>query len=262
MQFTRYASKNPYIDYLFIVRQQQDSLSQKEVQFFPDGKSVIVFNLGSDFSEHGNSLPRCLLSAICTESHLLQVKDKKTDLIGVQFKPYGLYPFVNPSIKEIATQIHSLELLFGSEISALEEMLFENQSDSVRINTVENFFLRKMKRSVPEQIQALVADITREKGCTTVYQLGKKFDVSERTVERAFANYLGISPKKYIRLARFQAIVEALKDRQEEKLTSIAYDFGYADQSHFIKDFQEFTNLKPSSFRKKMPVSDFYNFEV
>jgi AraC-like DNA-binding protein len=262
MELTKYISRNPYIDFFFFVQSEDVLFERKEIKFFPDGKSVIVFNLENNFIKNNQKLPHHLLSAICMEPHLLKPPNGKIDLIGIQFKAHGLYPFISIAIKEIAAQIHSLELLFGSELNELEGKLIENLDTYKRMELLENFFQKKAKKTVPTQVETLINDINIQKGCVSVAQLAQKYSVSERTIERIFETYLGINPKKYIRLVRFLGTVDVLKNGSIPSLTSLAYDFGYADHSHFIKEFQEFAQLKPSIFQKNMPLSDFYNFEL
>lgn len=67
-------------------------------------------------------------------------------------------------------------------------------------------------------------------------------------MERAFLKYVGYTPKHYYRIVRFN---KALRQMHESKksLTSICYDCDYYDQSHFIKDFRQFTGTTPKHFQ-------------
>ncbi|HCQ12242.1 helix-turn-helix domain-containing protein [Flavobacterium sp.] len=261
MQLTKYNSRNPYIDFFFFVQSEDLLFEHKEMKFFPNGKSVVVFNFGNKFIENNEKLPQHLMSAVCMQSHVIKSPSGKIDLIGVQLKAYGLYAFTNTAIKEIAGKIHSLELLFGNEVKELEEKLIENDEACKRVELLDYFFLTKINRIVPTQVETMINDITIQKGNLSVVQLAEKYSVSERTMERIFETYLGINPKKYIRLVRFQGTVESLKNGKIKSITKLISDYDYADQSHFIKEFHEFAKLKPSFFQKNIPLSDFYNFE-
>ena len=81
-----------------------------------------------------------------------------------------------------------------------------------------------------------------------VVELADKMNINRRNMERRFTSAVGLSPKQLSRVARLQATVKMLDEKQYNSLTSLAYENGYYDQAHFIKDFKEFTGLSPKSF--------------
>jgi len=86
-------------------------------------------------------------------------------------------------------------------------------------------------------------------GQIQVGELAHILGVNSRMLERRFKANLGFSPKMFIRLVRFQKIVEKLRSYPaSHRLTDIAHEFGYTDQSHFIKDFKALSGVLPSSF--------------
>lgn len=87
-------------------------------------------------------------------------------------------------------------------------------------------------------------------GQIQVGELAHLLSVNSRMLERRFKATLGFSPKMFIRLVRFQKIVEKLRSSptSHRRLTDIAHEFGYTDQSHFIRDFKALSGVLPSSF--------------
>ena len=67
---------------------------------------------------------------------------------------------------------------------------------------------------------------------------------------RLFRQEVGISPKKFAKIIQFQASLEQLSKEEYFKLSQIAYDKGFADQSHFIRIFRQYTGNTPSAFVK------------
>jgi AraC-like DNA-binding protein len=63
-----------------------------------------------------------------------------------------------------------------------------------------------------------------------------------------FESNVGISPRLYKRICQFDAAFQQLNRRKFAKLSDIAYQNGYADQSHFIRSFKEFTNITPKEY--------------
>jgi AraC-like DNA-binding protein len=82
--------------------------------------------------------------------------------------------------------------------------------------------------------------------------LQRELQLSERTLERKFKQAVGISPKLFARIARFQQSLDQLRQNQYDKLSDVAYGNEYADQSHFIRVFKEFTGFTPLEFRKQV----------
>ena len=72
--------------------------------------------------------------------------------------------------------------------------------------------------------------------------------MSERTFQRLFESNVGISPKMFSRICQFHSAFQQLDEGRFTKLSDIAYQNGYADQSHMIRTFKEFTNVSPKEY--------------
>ena len=65
--------------------------------------------------------------------------------------------------------------------------------------------------------------------------------------ERTFSKYVGVNPKKFASIVRFQNVIQ-INSKDKRTLSQIAIDNGYYDQSHFIHDFKSITGLTPKAF--------------
>lgn len=72
--------------------------------------------------------------------------------------------------------------------------------------------------------------------------------MSERTLVRRFEQQIGVTPKIYASIFRFNSAIQRIENGQFRSLTSLAHDLGYADQSHFIRWFKHFTGETPLKF--------------
>jgi AraC-like DNA-binding protein len=81
----------------------------------------------------------------------------------------------------------------------------------------------------------------------TVENVASRFGISARYMQQLFVQYTGLSPKLYSQINRFQNSLQLVREGNDS-LTSIAYECGYADQSHFIKEFKTFTGSTPSGY--------------
>jgi AraC-like DNA-binding protein len=166
-------------------------------------------------------------------------------LTGVVFKPQGLSTLLNT---------HPMRLNDGSvelnEFSRenIGEQLLNARSHHERVAQLSEFLRAHVDGSRSEDV--LVAESLRliQKGIRSIRvpQLLKCLNVSERQFERRFARAIGVSPHHYIRIVRFQEAVRLIKTNQFERLSDVAYDLNYVDQSHFIKDIKAFSGYTPT----------------
>ena len=84
--------------------------------------------------------------------------------------------------------------------------------------------------------------------------LASSFRISERQLQRRFKKQVGVPLKRYERISRFELALNRLATVDYSELTSIAFELGYTDQSHFIKEFQEFAGMSPYNFVRNKSV--------
>ena len=177
------------------------------------------------------------------------------EVTGVVFKPQALGMLLH---------IHPVELNNGpvglNEFSRdnIGEQLLNARSQHERVVRVSEFLHAHVDAARPEDV--LVTESLRliHHGIRSIRvpQLLKCLDLSERQFERRFVRAVGISPHHYIRIARFQEAVRLMKTKQFERLSDIAYDLNYADQSHLIKNIREFSGYTPTTLAQTVQTGD------
>ena len=102
--------------------------------------------------------------------------------------------------------------------------------------------------------------IFNSNGLVTLSDMGAVSGIGERQLERLFKKYIGLTPKYYARIIRFNYIFQLIKSK-ENSWAEIVYQSGYYDQSHFIHNFKAFTGEDPSSyfFEQKNMANFFLN---
>ncbi len=85
---------------------------------------------------------------------------------------------------------------------------------------------------------------------TTVAQLADQHAVSPRTLQRAFADYVGVGPKWVLKRYRMHVAAERIAAGEVDDGVSLALDLGYFDQSHFIRDFTAQIGVPPSAYER------------
>lgn len=86
---------------------------------------------------------------------------------------------------------------------------------------------------------------------TQIRKLTEKVGYSQKHFIDLFKKYVGVSPKSYLRIIRFQKVILEIEKNREINWSTIAYDCGYYDQSHFINDFKKFSGFTPNEYLRK-----------
>ncbi len=168
--------------------------------------------------------------------------------IKVGFEPGGLHRLLRIPMDEMVTnkEFNSCDFL-GREISFITEQLAEAETYAEMVTIVESYLLKKihlLKQRLP--IDTALPHIIKQGGLINIDKVASLACLSTRQLERVFQERIGLTPKFFARLVRF---VKAWTIRENDSniiWTKIAYECGYFDQMHLIKDYKEFTGVTPT----------------
>lgn len=180
-------------------------------------------------------------------------------VIAVEFHPYGASSFFHFPLNEIENKSIHLEDIFPGEIRYLEEQMNECSDTQNRITLIEEFLKGKINSrntNDSELTRKAVKLIQQSGGQIQACQLAARFSVTPKNLERKFGTLIGKSPKQFIRIIRFQEVMNGLVNRQQQHLTEYAFNNGYFDQSHFIHEFKAFSGYTPLEFVKLCPCGE------
>jgi AraC-like DNA-binding protein len=167
-------------------------------------------------------------------------------ILGVHFKPGGAFPFFG-AVDELANAHVDLDAFWGRWAVELRARLAV-AAPARRFGIVERALLAWWHQCWRRHPALAVALQTFEKspGHVTIRAAAKRVDLSERQFIQAFSREVGLTPKMYCRIQRFQRAREAVETVTTPKWAAIAVDSGYFDQSHLIRDFREFSGFSPT----------------
>ena len=182
--------------------------------------------------------------------------------IAIGFSPYFLKLFHHISMSEFTDGkiTDAYEVFNKNNLEQLVEKLFLAQTDAQILSAVDTFLISQLiKEKVDLRLISAIKLITFHK-ISKVDCLSDKLNLSTSTLRNIFRDNIGLSPKEYIRIKRINDIL-SFKIESDEKLTQLAYCFGYFDQAHFIHDFKTTVGVSPKKyFQNKKLVLDFYNY--
>lgn len=187
-----------------------------------------------------------------TDSHREFMMAGKLGMIGAFLYPYALPLLFNvPSEKLTNTTIEITDFL-GNEGLLLKDEVINASTNNQRIEIISNYLLKKIKNNVHQDkgLVKSVQQIVRYKGGVSIDSIVNGMGVSGRHFDRKFLSAVGVAPKVFSRLIRFQSTLQLPRTTNIKTLTELALYSGYYDQSHFIRDFKEFAGLSPKHYFK------------
>lgn len=171
--------------------------------------------------------------------------------IGVDFKPGRAFPFLGAQAHELLGDGVSLELLWGRDARELRERLSESGSPGERFSILERALLERLSAAAgPHPAVATALELWLRAPSAPIGPVAAAAGLSRRRFIELFRREVGAPPKLFCRILRFRGAVDRLTAACDAAGTDQALRSGYYDQSHFIRDFQEFTGLTPSAYRE------------
>ena len=243
-----------YIKYFWTLESPIDSLPNT-FRTIADGCPGLIFQQteNGNFYQNDKKLPGIFLYGQATR-HAQLYTEGKSSTVGIFFYPNALKSIFGFNANELTDSCIDVDLMTASQGFQLSEQLLNTASTDDRIKILSSYLfsqIRKNNRQQDETIQFALSLILRSKGNITIKELQKNTQLSERSFERRFKQTIGISPKLFSRICRFQASLKQLRKNNYSKLSDIAFENEYADQSHFIRTFKEFAGFSPYQYQKQ-----------
>lgn len=179
----------------------------------------------------------------------LTLRDDFT-LIAYFFKPFALSPLFGVAAYELTDNPVELSLLDSSNIATLNEQLLHALTTGEMLTLIDEYIysLRVRAKSDWRMLKFATDTILENADPAILQTVQSKLCLTERTFQRMFENKVGISPNQYRRICQFNSAFHKLQQRQFGNLADIALNNGYADQSHYIRSFKEFTGIRPTDY--------------
>jgi AraC-like DNA-binding protein len=132
----------------------------------------------------------------------------------------------------------------------LEHKLADAADNDLRVNIIQQYLVRQSSKIKDDRQINLCLKQIQGSDITTVATLTRNIGLSQRHLSRKFRDCTGLSPKEYLSVNRFIRSLRYLKKYPDLSLTEIAYESGYYDQAHFIRDYKSYAGHTPGEVAK------------
>ncbi len=243
-----------YIQYYFVC--ETDTAVFTEDKVFATGYIEIMFNLGTDGPQqikNGNLISQPDIQLWGQTIHPFTFSSfGKHSMLGIRFFTHTAACFFDGPVAAFNDKVIDFKDIGGKEAGLLYSRLLETQSLRRRIELVEEFLLKRLSLNMRKVVRlklvnSIMHDLSKDDFFENIDNVASRYGISSRYLQKIFFNYSGLSPKLFSNIARFQKSIHLVASKHSS-LTTIAYQCGYFDQSHFIKDFKFFTGTVPSRF--------------
>ncbi|MCB0280159.1 MAG: AraC family transcriptional regulator [Calditrichaeota bacterium] len=245
-----------YVECYWII--ENESIEIVEQKIIPDGFPEIIFHYSDPYeiniSGDWEIQSRQLLAGQI-RNHFFLRNTGKSSMFGIKLKPAAVSYFFGLDLDQLTDQVVDLAKISGDQWSELNEHVQSIPDHNSLIDFCNQFlnrFIEAKRISVDNKLEKAIGRIFQSHGSATVAELCEASGLSERSLERQFKKRIGLGPKYYARIIRFNRVFELTADKQRS-WSDITHEIGYYDQAHFIKDFKTFSGEEPSRYLFDLP---------
>lgn len=249
----------PYVRYYWVLKSDEPF----RVLTFPIGCPQIIFHKKTPLyiPELDKSQSQFTISGqVNFPAHI--ASDCDMEMIVTVFYPHTIGMFIDTPPSAFYNQEISGYTIGNKQLNRLADQIFDCADSKTAISLIEQWLTARITPSLNiERIGASLSALLRSPS-TSVENLAGIACLSKKQYGRLFLEYVGMNPKEYGRIVRFQRALRMMQLGSRD-YAGIAYANGYSDQSHFIRDFRQFSGMTPKQLTAyQTPYSDLYTVPV
>jgi AraC-like DNA-binding protein len=236
------------------------NVAHRRERVLPTGCTQVILNLAREFlldCPEGRPDRRMSPALVIGSRSVYEIVDSSdmADLIGIVFAPGGFARFASDAAHLFSNQSVALCDIWGSRASTLRDRLRELPSPQARLQCLEQFLCTHMATQLVRHVSSRSAEIDfalrhfeRVPNIASVSETARQIGWSERRFSQVFREEVGLSPKVWCRIQRFQRAVRQLHAGEDLRWAELALDCGYYDQSHFANEFRAFSGVDATTY--------------
>jgi AraC-like DNA-binding protein len=248
------------IEYLWLI---SDAPSHGKELIVPSGTLELAINIREDrirvFDPHGLDKMRCFSGIVLSGAYGRPFEIDTAEhglMMGVHFRPGGAFPFLGANVGELAATHVDADALWGRWASLLRERLCSASSPTERFGILEDALSALRRTDRRPDVQFAVRNFAS--GGLDVRGVVRELGLSHRRFVEVFTREVGMTPKLFSRVLRFQRVLTAASTSPTPEWARLGGDAGYFDQPHLVRDFSEFCGMPPREYlrARTAPVKD------
>ena len=219
------------------------SASHSLERILPTGTVELVIDLRSART------CKSVLSGPRSRSSIIQ-RTSQDELLGIHFRPGGVFPFLSTPIGDLRNVSVGISDHWGEDrASQLLYLLDRAAAPERRFKVLEAWMTNAASRPLCRHaaVSFAINELKRNPNLS-MSRMAAKANLSQRRFIQLFSEEVGLTPKLFSRIQRFNRVVHAAAFSHQVDWSEFAMRFGYFDQAHLIHDFNEFSSLTPTEY--------------
>ncbi len=246
-----------YVDRVYYLH---DTEMNNVRQLIPDGKTDAVFFLNdyNGFARPLNGEPYQLYHDAIIGPHKKSVQfyyEGELEIIGIRFFPSSLKRLFNAPAKNFSGKPVPFSSLENVDVQKISEDVRCEPDPNEKINLLFDWLMTLLPENAdkPDTTHEFILRLYETKGIEPLEKICNHSYNEYKKLQRAFSNEIGITPKYFARMVRFEAVHNEILQSKEIDWMSLVLKYGFHDQSHLIKEFKFFTGQSPKDFLGILP---------
>jgi len=250
----------PHVDTLWFL--SRGALPHSRERSLPTGRVDIVIPLLQDsvlrYDSVDSAQARHLRGAVISGAHdrfAVRGMGGASSVIGVHFRPGGAAAFVGPGLADLRNRTVLLDEIWGALAAELRERLQATPDLPCRFHILEQALLSRLRTAAPADamVAAALRALARDPSVARIDTVQAASDCPAPRFIRRFEAAVGLTPKRYARVLRFNALLPQLVQVGPRDWAQVAVERGYSDQSHLIHEFRRLAGVTPTAYRPVQP---------
>ena len=259
MPFQAHIPQPPLSDFVSMLWLHREELVRPHAKerILPTGTAGMVINLWEDDirtydREDSGRVQRshgAVLAGAFSEHIVIDTAEQRW-VMGVIFKAGGAHPFLKMPASELQNAQVPLDTVWGRHGFTLRERLLDAPTSEGKFRVLERVLLEQSVRNLERHpaVRFALREFLQVPQARTIADVTGQIGLSARRFIQIFSEQVGLTPKLFCRVRRFQEVLRLVAAGRRIDWTEIALSCGYFDQAHFNRDFRAFSGLNPSAY--------------
>lgn len=251
----------PYVRHYWTLRTDvTDSVSERSI---PTGCVSLIFHKANPIflPGSGDFQPQSFVCGM-SDGFTDLVARGGTEMIVVVFEPFGARAFFRMPLNKFYNEMVSVDDLDDLSLRELQARICDQSNNLHCIRLIEMYLIKKLHRFTDYNFRRMsaVVNVVNNRPQVDVNMLAGTACLGYKQFGRVFTEYVGARPKEFMRIIRFQRTLYLMQTQTDMNLTQLAFESGYYDQPHMIREFKTFSGYTPTELAGVCPPhSDYFS---